>query len=549
MNWLAQTAIMSFGWRRVLLLVVFGAIASLSMPPLLFLPALFISLPVWVWALDGAEHRSGIRGLFGPAFIIGFSFGLGYFLGAIHWVGAAFFVDGGWLLILMPFLVLTLAAILAIFWGFASVLAHYFWSDSFLRVFALAFSLSLFEFLRGHLFTGFPFDLLGYALSANDEMAQLASVVGIYGLTGVAALLGAMLALVWPKDDRFLSVRLIPIFIIIVALVGQFAYGKYRLESVNIVERLDIKLRLVQPNIKQAQKWQTGSAQYIMDRLMDLSVSKNSQNNSSINSITYLIWPEAAIPFYLSDRPEYIVKISNMLPIGKFLITGAPRKETLGEQYQNTGSNILFKSYNSILMFDSSGEIISTYDKTHLVPFGEYLPFENLLNSLGIKQFVFGNEGWNAGSSRRLMGVFGNNNSAGAASFLPLICYEAIFSANLGKEIAGADFILNLTNDGWFDGSIGPSQHFHHVKIRSIEEGKSLVRVANSGISALIDPLGRVQAKLNNGEVGILDVSPPLPIEKTIFTKYRNIPFFIILLLGFTLLILQKNRLKRKNIF
>ncbi len=549
MNWLAQTAMLSFGWRRILLLVIFGAIASLSMPPLLFLPALFISLPVWVWALDGAEHRSGLKRLFGPAFTIGFSFGLGYFLGAIHWVGAAFFVDGGWLLILMPFAVLSLASILAIFWGFASVLAHYFWSDSFLRVFALAFSLSLFEFLRGHLFTGFPFNLLGYALSANDNMAQLASVVGIYGLTAIAALLGVMMALVWPKDDRSLSARLIPVFIIIVALVGQFAYGKYRLESINIVERLDIKLRLVQPNIKQAQKWQTGSAQYIMDHLMGLSTNKGSVNNAGLNSITYLIWPEAAIPFYLSDRPEYITKISNMLPIGKFLIAGAPRKETLGEQYQNDGSDISTKSYNSILMFDSSGEIISTYDKTHLVPFGEYLPFENLLNSLGIKQFVFGSDGWSAGLSRRLMGVLGANNSIGAASFLPLICYEAIFSANLGKAIDEADFILNLTNDGWFDGSIGPAQHFHHVKIRSIEEGKSLVRVANSGISALIDPLGRVRAKLNAGEMGILDVAPPLPIEKTIFAKYRNYPFLIALLLGFTLLILQKTRQKKKKYF
>ncbi len=535
MNRLAQIAILSFGWRRVLLLIVFGAIASLSMPSLFVLPALFVSLPIWVWCLDGAEQRKGLKRLFGPAFVIGFSFGLGYFLGALHWLGAAFFVDGGWLLVVMPFAIFALAAVLAIFWGFASVLAHYFWSDSFLRIFAFALSLSLFEFIRGYIFSGFPFDLLGYSLTANDNMAQITSVVGIYGLTGIAVFIGAMLALVWPKDGRSLIGRLMPVFIIISVILGQIAYGQYRLKTTKIIERSDIKLRLVQPNIKQSQKWQAGSSDFIMTRLLDLSVSKSSPLDAGINGITYLIWPEAAIPFYLSERPEYVSKISKILPMGKFLVTGAPRKESFSQN--------LSQSYNSILMFNSDGEIIASYDKTHLVPFGEYLPFENIFNRFGIKQFVTGVDGWNAGTSRRLMGV------NGALNFLPLICYEVIFSGRLGDEIKGADFILNLTNDGWFDNSIGLEQSFHHARIRAIEEGRSLVRVANTGITALVDPVGVVRAKLDAQTIGVLDVAPPRPLKKTIFSQYRNYPFFLVLFLGFLMLILQKIRLKKKKYF
>jgi len=535
MNWLAQTTMLSFGWRRFLLLLIAGAVAGLSMPPLFFLPLIFLAFPIWVWALDGAEEKTGLGRIFGPAFSIGLSFGLGYFLVALHWLGAAFFVDGGWLLILMPFAVLALSAVLAMFWGFASSLAFYFWSDSAWRILALAFFLTTAEILRGHLFSGFPFDLLGYALSANDMMAQITSVIGIYGLSAITALIAFMPALIWPADNRALTRRLIPFFTIIVIIVVQMAYGQYRLDSVKIIEREDIKLRLVQPNIKQAQKWQAGASDMIMERLISLSKTKLNASDAGLNGITYVIWPEAAIPSYLSQKPQYVAQIGRMLPLGKYLITGAPRDEILAN-----GERV---AYNSIMMFNSSGEVVDSYDKIHLVPFGEYLPFENIFKKFGLKQFVPGNDGWKAGKTRSVMSA----NSI--APFLPLICYEAIFSASLGKDIKNADFILNLTNDGWFDGSIGLEQHFHHVKIRAIEEGRSLVRVANTGITALIDPLGRVRAQINIGEAGILDISPPRPLAGTFFTKYKNNPLFLVLFIVFLGLVFQKIRNRRiKNL-
>ncbi|MCF6343901.1 MAG: apolipoprotein N-acyltransferase [Devosiaceae bacterium] len=539
MNKIAELSMLSHGYKRALILLIAGAIAGLSVPPLFILPALFIALPIWVWCLDGAEKRAGWQRLFGPSFTIGWFFGLGYFLVSLHWIGAAFFVDGGWLLALMPFAILALAGFLALFWGFASLFAHIFWSNSAWRILSLTVFLSIFELLRSYLFTGFPFNLVGYSLTLNDQMSQITAIIGIQATSFLAILLGTMLALVWPKDERSLFSRLIPAFFIIIILGAQFSYGQYRINNTKLIERTDIKLRLVQPAINQSQKWQVNARDEIIERLISLSKSKLNPNDAGINGVTYVIWPEAAIPFYLSDFPSYLAQFAIMLPLGKTLITGAPRKQF--EQSKQFGQDGQDKSYNSILMINSSGEIISSYDKTHLVPLAEYLPFKDFFEKIGIKQFVPGNEGWEAGKLRKLM------RAPGAPSFLPLICYEAIFSAQLGEEIDDADFILNLTNDGWFDGSIGAKQHFAHARIRAIEEGKSLVRVANTGITALVDPLGQVVASLKQGEQNVLDVVPLRPLEKTIFAQYKNQPYFIFL--GFLLIILlaQKILFRNKN--
>ncbi len=535
MNKIAELAMLSYGFKRAVLLLLAGAIAGLSVPPLFILPSLFIAMPIWVWCLDGAEKRVGWQRFFGPSFTIGWFFALGYFLISLHWIGAAFFVDGGWLIALMPFAILLLAAFLSLFWGFASVLAHFFWGNSIWRILSLTIFLSIFELARSYLFTGFPFNLFGYSLTLNDQLSQITSIIGIHGVSFIAIFLSLLPALIWPVDNRKLPTRLIPVFFIIVILGAQFFYGQYRINSTQIIERSDINLRLVQPAIDQSQKWQINAREEIMDRLMELSISKTSPTDNGIGGATYVIWPEAAIPFYLSDYPSYLAQIAIMLPIGRTLITGAPRKQ-FGQETSDS------ESYNSILMINSSGEIISSYDKTHLVPLAEYLPFKDFFAKFGIKQFVPGNDGFRAGIKRKAL------KAPGAPSFLPLICYEAMFSGQLGEAIKQADFILNLTNDGWFDGSIGPKQSLYHARIRAIEEGKSLVRVANSGVSALIDPLGQIKAKLDNGEVGILDIAPPHALKSTIFAQYKYKPLFIFL--GFLLFILLGRKIFfRKNKF
>ncbi len=535
MNKLAEFAILSYGQKRALLLIFFGAIAALSVPPLFILPAIFIAFPVWVWCLDGAEKKSGYKKIFAPSFTIGWYFGFGYFLLSLHWIGAAFFVDGGWIIALMPLAIIILAGFLAIFWAFASFFAHIFWSDNFLRIIALALFVSLFEYLRSFLFTGFPFNQIGYALTLNDQFAQLSAFIGINGMNFLALFLAMLPALIWPKSTQNILIRFLPASFIIIILAGQFLFGQYRIANTVLLERNDVKLRLVQPAIDQSQKWQANNQTMIMEKLFSLSQTKLSLTDAGINGVTYIIWPEAAIPFYLSDYPSYLAQIAVMLPLGKSLITGAPRKEFADKDGEK-------KSYNSIFIINSSGEIIDAYDKTHLVPFAEYLPFRSFFAKLGIKQFVPGNDGWFAGSKRKIL------QSPGAPSFLPLICYEAVFSGQLGEQIKQADFILNLTNDSWFDGSIGPLQHFYHARVRAIEEGKSLVRVANSGITALINPLGQIEASLKQGEAAILDIFPINPIKETFFAKYKNKPFLIFSLFLLIILSLQKIFLYNKKL-
>ena len=220
---------LSYGWRRILLLVIAGAVAALSAAPLFLLPALFVGMPVLVWCLDGAERQKGLGRLFGPAFRIGLAFGLGYFSVALHWLGAAFIQEGGVYLWLMAPAIVGLAAILSLFWAVGTALAHLLWSGGAMRIVTLATFLTAAEYLRGHVFSGFPFDLLGYALTANDEMMQLASIVGVYGLTFLAALISGTIALIWPADERGLVARLLPFFLAIGVIATQIGYGHWRL--------------------------------------------------------------------------------------------------------------------------------------------------------------------------------------------------------------------------------------------------------------------------------------------------------------------------------
>jgi len=530
MNWLAGQMMLAFGWRRALVMLGAGALAGLSAPPFFILPALFLALPLWVWALDGTGPAGNRFHLSGGAFSIGFFFGLGYFLVGLHWIGAAFFVDGGWLLAAMPFAVLALTSVMALFWGIASMLAHLLWSHTGWRILALAATLSAAEFVRGHVLTGFPFDLLGYALTANEPMMQAAGLVGVYGLTFLAALLALTPALVWPGDDRGLSARLAPFFAALVAIAAQLGYGQYRLQQTPVEMRGDIRMRLVQPAIDQSVKWQSGSRDFVLDRLLDLSRTQTGPDDGGLADVTHLIWPEAALPFYLSDYPEASARIARLLPEGTTLLTGVPRRDALG------GPDA--PAFNSIVALDDNAEIVAAYDKTHLVPVGEFLPFKDLFARLGLRQFVPGLAGWTHGTAPRRM------IAEGTPPFMPLICYEAVFSGDLGPHVADTEFMLNLTNDAWFEGSIGPAQHAHHARLRAVEHGLPMVRLANSGVSAVTDGLGRVTARLAPGEVAVLDARVPVPNAPPPFQKFTHWPLLgaIVLALGLALAARRKHR-------
>lgn len=534
MTWLAETAMLSHGWRRFLLLVVAGVVAGLSVPPFFLLPALFVAMPVWVWALDGAERGRGWRRLFGPAFTIGFGFGLGYFLLAFHWLGAAFFVDGGWVLAAMPPAILGLAALIALFWGLASALAHLTWSHGWTRIVTLSAWLAAAEFARGHLFTGFPFDLLGYSLTGTDEMMQLASVIGVYGLTFLAPLLAMTPALIWPADGRPLSRRLAPLFLALAVIAAQLGYGWNRLAGTIATERQDMALRLVQPLVHEHADFGNVDPVALVDRLVMLSDMRMDPQDQGMADITHLVWPESSLPFFLETYPEALARIARLLPEGATLLAGVPRRP-----FGLDASGSSAPPYNSVLAIDSGGEVVASYDKAHLVPFGEYLPFAGIFARLGITQFVPGAEGWSAGDARRRL-----MNLPGAPAPLVLVCYEIIFSGDLG-DTGQAQFLLNLTNDAWFDASIGPEQHAHHARIRAVEEGMSLVRAANTGLTFATDPLGRISGQLVRGQMAALDIRPHQKLEGTVFARVRHWPFLIAVAAGVLIGLVAARRPRR----
>lgn len=530
MNWLAGQIILSYGWRRGLYLFVAGLVAGTSVPPFFILPALFVALPIWIWALDGAETVKGWGRLFGPAFRIGFCFGLGYFIVAFHWLGAAFFVDGGIMLAVMPVAILFLSALIALFWGFASAAAHLVWSGSALRVLALATTLSIAEFARGHILTGFPFDLVGYALTANDQMMQAASLIGVYGLTFVALLIAMTPALIWPAEDRALTQRLAPFFGALLLIAAQVGYGQNRLQNTVVPARDDAQLRLIQPNIDQALKWQADGREFTVDRLISLSETQLDPTDNGLADVSILVWPEAALPFFLSEYPEALARFARMLPPNTLLLTGAPRRDTLARA-----------DYNALMAINTDGEVIAAYDKQHLVPAGEFLPFRQLFASIGLTQFVPGLTGWTHGTTPRLM------TPEGSPPFLALICYEAIFSGDLGPDINDAEYIVNVTNDGWFAGSVGPEQHFHHARLRAVESGLPMVRVANTGITALIDPLGQVLGRITPDEMGVLDGALPARLAPPLFARWTNWPLLFALLISAAIVLVQRFRPARRK--
>ena len=529
MNRLAEWTMLAHGWRRFAFLMALGAVAGTSVPPLFILPALFVTFPFWVWALDGAERRKGLGRLFGPAFAIGFAFGWGYFIVAFHWLGAAFFVKGGEIfLVLMPFAIAALAALIALFWGLGSALAHLCWSHGAWRIVTLATFVAAAEYARGTFFTGFPFDLLGYALTANAEMMQLGAHIGVYGLTLLAALLAMTPALIWPADGRGLVVRLVPFFLAVAAIAAQVGYGNYRLASTEIPPGPGLKVRLVQPLITEHSNWTLANPPEIVSRLIEVS--------GDLTDVDLLVWPESVFPFFLSVYPEGLARIARMLPPSATLLTGAPREpEMLGD---DPGEN---PGYNALLAINSDGEVIASYDKSHLVPFGEYLPFAGFWKLFGITQFVPGTNGWAAGDGRRLVAP------PGLPPFIALICYEAIFSGDLGADPAAAAYLLNISNDEWFDGSIGPAQHAHHALLRAVEAGLPLLRATNSGVTFAADPLGRVIGSLAPQEPGRLDVALPGKLaEPTLFARFGNWPFLAALALGLIAALLTRTRRPRR---
>jgi apolipoprotein N-acyltransferase len=504
MEWLAGTIMLLSGWRRLLVAFIAGVVAVAALPPVDFFAAMFVSFPLLVWLLDGASGNPD-RGWLGrswPAFGIGWSFGFGYFVAGLWWLGGALLVEADAFAWAIPLAVLGLPAFLAIFFGFGTLCARLLWSDGFGRLAALALGLTLAEALRGMVFTGFPWNTLGYGAMPIPLLMQSAHLVGLLGVTALSIVVFASPALLASRRGR------LPGLIVAAAIAaGHVGYGFVTLRDAEsapaLVDGGTTTVRLVQPSIPQTAKWEPDEREDILNRHLALT-SAPAESDAPAPDI--IVWAETAIPYILTEQPDVLRRIADALQPGQRLAAGIIRME-------DGRAGEAARYYNSITVIDDSGQITAAADKVHLVPFGEYLPFEDWLSTLGLSAVAQNAGGFSAGSGRQSLDL------APGVSAHPLICYEAIFPIDIGltdaAAAAPAAFLLNVTNDAWYGRTPGPYQHLRQAQLRAAEIRTPLVRAANNGLSVVTDGYGRIIDGLALDTIGHVDiVIPPRPVSE-----------------------------------
>lgn len=486
-----------------------GILGAGTLAPLCILPLLFPSFCGILWLTKATGTRM--------SFWMGWWFGFGYFTAGLYWIAFALGVDLDRFAWMIPLSVLGLPALLSFFIAPVFALTSVLRLEEEKRLLLFAVLWTLFEWLRGHLFTGFPWNLIGYCWINCAPIAQSLSLFGIYGLSFLTVL-WASAPLLWPRLRILGSIYLV--------FVGLALFGMGRLYVAQIEMVPNLTLRLVQPSIPQKLKW---SKEHIEENLATILALTTTTAKSSP---AIYIWPESATPFFLAnDRPRRL-SLVHSLSLKGVLLTGTTR----GVRSSKNGE---LQVWNSLIAIDETGDVRGTYDKSHLVPFGEYIPFRPLLSRI-VHKVTPGSIDYSSGSSPQTMRV------QGMPPFSPLICYEVIFpGAVKSEENPSPEWLLNITNDAWYGRTSGPYQHFDIARARAIEEGLPLIRVGNNGISAVVDPYGRVLEKLGLDERGFVDVSLPKFLENhTPYFYYGDKILFLMLLftLGFIAFVLGKRR-------
>lgn len=475
-----------------------GAALALTLPPFDVLPAL-IAYSGLVLILDAGD-RHATHPLWDRLWV-GLSFGFAYHLAGLWWIGAAFLVDAEAFAALLPLAVIGLPLLLAPFHGLAAVLAGLAPPGLGARTVALAGALATTEWLRGFAFTGFPWNVPAVQLSGSLTLVQGVAVVGIVGLAPLAVLLGAAPALLVRRRIALVSV--------IAAVTGVVAlYGFARLGN-DAVPLTDTNLRIVQPAVPQEQKWDSQYTADIWRRLLQMTAAYSPDGTRP----SVVIWPETALPFIYRVPSFEQSELSAALGTGRTLVTGGVDIEDSPEGE---------RASNSIFVIDDEGFVSDRYDKAHLVPFGEYLPLSNLFGRVGLQALASRANVFQAGNPRTVLSV------PGLPRARPLICYEAIFRRP--PTLENPQWNLNLTNDAWFGNTPGPYQHLRHVVLRTIEDGRTTVRAANTGISGVIEPYGNIKFTIPIGQIGFRDVSLFERVH-TPYTWLGNGPFTFLMLL------------------
>ena len=477
-------------FRSFFIDVLMGALASLALPPIFILPALFL-LGVPVWRVIHAHDRATAAYIFGAA-------GFGWFLASTFWVSHSLIVKAPSLWFFTPFIAMGLAIILAMFWAAAGAISWTGRRPPLERLSWVIAALALMEWARSFVASGLPWSLMGGIFAVHENSLQMASLIGVYGLT-LLAFGCAVAPLFW-----MLSARRIASLFILLPLCGTL-WGALRLDDQPVLTKNAMpNVRLVQPAIPQKDKWDRRKRDGHLANLVELSQAGNSKPD-------FVIWPETAFAGLPGQNRQLLADtVRAATNKNGFLLTGIPR------------FNFENRLLNSVFLFDHRSGLRGIYDKRHLVPFGEYVPFRSWLPFLDV---VAGPTDFVSGAQNYVMLV------PGIGRVQTLICYEVIFAGRVVEPKNRPDVLVNVTNDAWFGETVGPWQHLHHAQMRAVEEGVPLLRVANTGVSAVFDGFGRQLASLPLGTRDYLDITVPPLLTATLFARFGN-DIFLVLCLG-----------------
>lgn len=501
------------GWRRRMTLAGLGVLAALALPPLTVLPVLLVSIPGLVWIWDASPTR---RAAFGA----GWWWGVGFYSAGFYWIALALLIDPwkfGWLI---PFATIGLGGLTACFSGLATLMASLPGRRGPGRILLLAAAWTVGEWLRTFVLTGFPWNPMGSVWDVSLPILQFGAVSGIHGLSLVTILVFALPAAA--LADCTGRRRVILLGFAAAIPLALFVWGAARLDATDQDWVPGVRFRLVQGAIAQNNKWRDDLRESNLADMIALS------RGPGFDRITDVVWPETAASYFLDLDASHRWLASRAAPPGGLLLTGAPRVTPRDVEPMTM--------WNSLMTVDSRGAMVGIYDKVHLVPFGEYVPLRGILP---LAKITHGGVDFSAGPGSRTLDL------PGLPPVSPLICYEAIFpGAAVGRDQARPQWLLVITNDGWFGMSAGPYQHLAAARMRAIEEGLPMVRAANTGISAVFDGVGREVARLSLGERGVVDSALPRALAGvTPYGRWGDwVPFILVVVTALAGLVLGRMR-------
>jgi len=497
-------------------------ITSLSLPPLNYLLVNFLTFSLFfIFLIKKSKQHKNLKYFF----LYGWLFGFGYFAISLYWISIALTFDQNFDF-LFPLALLIIPTFLALFYGLVSfffiILKPIKIISSFL-VFSLIFGIT--EYIRGSILTGFPWNLIIYSFSNQLEFLGVLSILGTYGLNLFCISLFTCPAIFIISGTKK-NIGVCTFFLIFA--LSFLIYGFSYKEKFNKADKIinDFNVRVIGSNISIDRFYSNVNSVLVIEELIKIS-------NPNMSQKTIFIWPEGILP-EISQRElkEYKWLFENKFNENHLLI--------MGINSQSIENNVK-RYFNSLSVYDHELNLINHYNKINLVPFGEFLPFERILKNIGLKPLTNNYESFSRGKKRDIIELIGKNFSL---KILPLICYEIIYSGKISND-HNFDLIVNISEDGWFGNSVGPKQHFVHSVLRAIESGKYVVRSANNGMAAIINPIGMIEQKVKFGQSGHVDFEESRKIQPTIFSIYGN-KIFVFLILLYIFLIFSFNKIKNE---